>query len=1005
MTDIFNDQAPVVGKVPYLNDMLHPAQGKAWGCLGCPLYQYSPLFKKSTIEQYDARLDDERWNYKNCSHKMNAPMPDGAEVMAVFDFPTNDEDESGSAFQVARYKSIRDALKKVDINPDSWYWCYRVRCAPRKDGKVSRASSIYCTRYLAEDVVRMKPKVIVTFGQDAMTSVLGKADAFIQHFVGRPQEAIVSGHPCIVYPMQSPTYVGFRDYLWKSYMQQFEDLSNFLNGNQKVEQDTSNKSIIEDPDEAIALCQRFIETAVARGDVIEMDLETSGLNPYQLKSRISVVSLARSTQRGYAIMVNHDECPWSDDDRLRFVHEGLRPLMTHPEVKLRWHNGKFDVKWIRQHFKFWPRDQIEDTMLSHYAAEENIQHGLKELAVMLTDMGDYDAELAQVLRVQGLPDSPRYDLVEKGLLGKYAAMDAVATRKLADAVAGMLAPQGKLVKALAYRAMPAFSATLTRMEHNGVAIDTDFTGKNVIPFLKDAAAKSYADILAQPLVRKFRREMEEEARQKYVDGLKGRLDKKTGVRVKKTIADLPSVDHKQYFSFSLGSSDQLKTLFYDARYYGHPVTKVTPSGEPSTDKEVLTDLAAAGSPIAAAIQEYRLDDKMVNTYGDPIIERCASQGDNLLHGSFLLHGTKTGRLSSREPNLQNQPNKSGGLIKRMFVSRYGADGVFLQVDFSQIELRVLAAAANDPNMIEAYRTGKDLHLMTACLIFGLTEEQFRALPDKEKKFKRTVAKRVNFGIAYGIGGQGIMHTLKSDGVIVDKETARGYLDTFYEKYPCVMEWIESIEQFTADNVHSLSLFGRRRRLLEITSAHDDLSARARRQGVNHVIQSTAGDMTMTALCLYDQEVCIRSGRRPDLILPTIDPIELPRDDRWKRVHPMLQVHDMIGVDCHKDVAAEATDRLIDIMENVVDYAPRVWGDVVIEGLKPLKRVPIVAEAEVGPNWRDAYKVKTGADVPKAMYVACAKQARLDPNPKSKWTEEDDKAAIAAFAAYEKEHAP
>jgi DNA polymerase I-like protein with 3'-5' exonuclease and polymerase domains len=287
-------------------------------------------------------------------------------------------------------------------------------------------------------------------------------------------------------------------------------------------------------------------------------------------------------------------------------------------------------------------------------------------------------------------------------------------------------------------------------------------------------------------------------------------------------------------------------------------------------------------------------------------------------------------------------------------------------------------------------------MLTACMIFGLTEQEFHALPKDEQKRRRTVAKRVNFGIAYGIGAPGIQHTLKSDRVLVSEEEARSYLSAFYDKYPRVTSWIEKIEKTTADDAFSRSLFGRRRRLLEIMSSDNELISRAKRQAVNHVIQSTAGDLTMTALCLYDQEVCLRAGRNPALIHPTVGHMPYERDDRWKRVHPILQVHDMIGVDCHKDVAVEATDRLIDIMQNVAEYAPLVWGDCVIKKLAPIKKVPILAEAEVGPNWRDAVKVKTGKDIPCAMSIARKKQQMLDADPRYEWGEKDEKSARAAF---------
>lgn len=369
--------------------------------------------------------------------------------------------------------------------------------------------------------------------------------------------------------------------------------------------------------------------------------------------------------------------------------------------------------------------------------------------------------------------------------------------------------------------------------------------------------------------------------------------------------------------------------------------------------------------------------------------------------AFVTNGYvshNTGRLSSKEPNLQNQPNKGNGAIKRLFDSRYGEDGVFLQVDFSQIELRILAAISGDPTMLEAYRLGKDLHTMTACMIFNMSEEEFAKLPKDEQKRRRTVAKRVNFGIAYGIGAPGIQSTLKSDRVLVSEDEARGYLDAFYEKYPRVTSWIERVEHATTDDEFSLSMFGRRRRLESVRSQIDDVVARALRQGVNHVIQSTAGDMTQTALCLFDQEVCLRSGRRPHMILPTITSREFERDKRWKRVHPILQVHDMIGVDCHKDVAAEVTDRLVHTMEHVVDLAPLVWGDCVIKTLKKLHRVPIIAEPEVGPNWRDAVKVKSGKDIPKAMHIARCRQAVCDEDLMHEWTADDNAKAEATYKA-------
>jgi len=249
---------------------------------------------------------------------------------------------------------------------------------------------------------------------------------------------------------------------------------------------------------------------------------------------------------------------------------------------------------------------------------------------------------------------------------------------------------------------------------------------------------------------------------------------------------------------------------------------------------------------------------------------------------------------------------------------------------------------------------------------------------------------------YGIGAPGIQNTLKSEGVSVSEEEAGGYLDAFASRYPAIISWMERVEASTMHDEFAMSLFGRRRRLEEVLSDDNSIVSRAMRQCVNHVIQSTAGDLTMTSLALFDQEVCLRQGTDPRLIMPTADTREFPVDERWKRVHPILQVHDMIGVDCHKDVAEDVVERLVHTMENVVDLAPIIWGPQVQKTLKPLKRVPIIAEPEVGPNWRDATKVKKASDVPLSMHISFAKQRKLDADPAYKWEEKDTQEAEASY---------
>jgi uracil-DNA glycosylase family 4 len=895
----------------------------------------------------------------------------------ILDYPSASEDDSGEPFSGPNARVIRRNAAEVGIDVSEWKWEYLVRCAPPKDVKVDLKAAVYCSGFLAKAVRKVKPKVIITFGQLSLAAVLGKPDAQVNHFINVPQNAVVAGHECTVYPMQAPWFILKNDYMAEKYLAQFETMAKFLNGDAEaqVREDLSEYGIVTDVDEAIAVCHRMIR-AVEKGITIDADTETSGLNPYKVGAKLAMVSVCCNTKRGYCIILHHDEVPYSDEDRQRIIEEGLKPLFTHPMLRSRWQNGKFDVPWFPTHLGFWPRDPVEDTMLTHYSFDENEVHGLKPLALMFTDMGDYDAELDKELDAQTFPDAPRYDKVRLPVIGKYSAMDPVATRKLGQVFRPTVEEQGEAVTALAYRMMPALSVALTDMEFNGIHIDVDITKKVVIPTLTADAKKSWDQIINDPVVLKFCRDREEAARAKMK-------------RPK-------PIEVKRYFEFSLDSPKQLQELVYGPDYFGHECKVFTKTGGQSTDKEALTDLVGEGSTIAKLVMDFRLDDKMVGTFGNPILARLEEQGSNVLHGSYVIHGTKTGRLSSRSPNLQQIPGKNNGVIKRMFVSRYGDDGVFVQIDYSQVELRVLAALSGDPTMIGVYTNGGDIHTTNACMIFGMTEEEMKALPKDEQKRRRTVAKRVGFGICYGIGGPGIQSTLKSDGVIVDEDTAQSYLDNFLAKYPKVARFLEKIHSDTIDNAYALSPFGRRRRLEQVRSGVNEVKARALRQSGNHVIQSGAGDMTNTSIVLFNQEMRIRRGDDPRMVLPTVDPREFPFDARWKRVHPILQVHDMVGIDCHKDVAADVVDRLLYTMQNVVDLAPLVWGDWVSASLKKLKRVPMLAEAEVGPNWRDAYKVKTGADIPKAMHIARAKRAALDVDIHFKWSEDHEKAAAATF---------
>ena len=835
-----------IGGVPLLNPALCPARSKPWGCGGCKLFQYSPTFTAQDREAYHAKLDPERRSKKNASYQLEGRGPARARVMVVLEEPSRDEDKTGQTASGGAARWVKALLGQVGGQPSAYHWTYLLKCRSPEGVKIDMRAAAYCSKFLAQEVLTVEPEVIVALGGLATRALLGKQDASVLQYHGVPTRVAVAGRPVVVYPLWSPGYVNRNDWLAPKYARAIQGLVDFLDGKRAVLEDSSLYELVDTPQAAIDLC-RWILAAIEDNPrvKVEVDLETSGLNPYLRGQRISVVSLCVDRKRGYAIPYNHDERPWTDDDRTRFVVEGLRPLLQHPAVLLRAHNGKFDWQWIREHMGFWPRDLVEDTMLSHYASDENIEHGLKPLSLRYTDMGDYDRELDEYLKAHFPSDAPRYDKVPWELVGKYAGMDTVATRKLAQALRQQIADQrDPAIEALAYRALPAYSAALTRMEYAGLRVDMGF-GEAAVPVFQENERKSLEAIESEPVVRQFMRDKELEARQERVASWK--VPPEGSKRRRKTIDDLPGEDEKRFFKFSLDSPLQLRELLFSSKYYGHEVVGYSEKGEPSTDKETMAELATLGSPIAKRIVEYRLDTKLLSSYLLPVIETCRGQAEPVLHTHALVHGTKTGRLSMKDPNLQATPNKGAGYIKRLFVSRYGEDGCIVQADYSQIELRILACVSGDRGMIDAFIRDDDLHVLTALLLMDLTIEQYNALPDEDKKTFRTIAKRINFGIPYGVAGPGISGMLAGEGIKRDADTCEGYIDKFFREKPKVQTWIDRVQASTVEDTISRSLFGRHRRLEQVRSRINSVVNRAQRQSINHPIQSTAADMTMSSL--------------------------------------------------------------------------------------------------------------------------------------------------------------
>ena len=349
--------------------------------------------------------------------------------------------------------------------------------------------------------------------------------------------------------------------------------------------------------------------------------------------------------------------------------------------------------------------------------------------------------------------------------------------------------------------------------------------------------------------------------------------------------------------FNIQSPKQLGSVLFERLML--PAGKKTKTGW-STNAAVLDKLRGK-HPIVEQILDYRTLTKLKSTYADGLLKEISADGR--IHTNFQMTVTATGRLSSTEPNLQNIPvrRELGAQIRKMFVASPGK--VLVDADYSQIELRLLAHIANDETMIAAFRSGEDIHAVTASQVFGVPLAEVPPL-------QRSHAKAVNFGIVYGISA----FSLAQDIGVFQNE-AKAYMDSYFAKYHGVRAYMTRVvEQAKADG-YVTTLFGRRRDLPELKSSNFNLRSFGERVALNMPIQGTAADIIKAAMVRVDARM-----RAEHL-----------------QARLLLQVHDELIVECPTEEAETVKAILVEEMEHVVDY-----------------RVPLLVDAKIGASWAEAH---------------------------------------------------
>jgi DNA polymerase-1 len=609
-----------------------------------------------------------------------------------------------------------------------------------------------------------------------------------------------------------------------------------------------------------------------------VDFETNAEPIYNKSFKPTILSVTFQPGFGCSIPLDHFETKkytssgWNWKKMLRKFGE---EVIENPNVvKVAW-NYKFDDQ-IFQKYNIYYRGVCLDGMLAKYLLNEEEPNDLKSMVRRyLPEYGDYEK--------QDKFDKIPWDKKEMEPLCHYGCQDTDYTLRL------MLFFEKKLIDLGLYNIyrnlIMTASRVLTSVEKNGLYVDRAFNQELLDSYLPKIEAAKEA-IYNLPKVKKFTKLYNQSKIEKYIakfeeeiENLDPRVDKRKIQSREQKIANIRAgvfttkKELELIRPVSLGSSVDLPQLMYSEEGFNFEVIKKNDSGKPSTDEETLTNLRLTvkkpDSPKAVfldSLLELRGLEKMYKTYIEGWHKK--TQDDGRLHGRFLIHGTTSGRLSSKEPNAQQIPKTSvDPNIKKQLVAPKGT--LYIASDFSQAELRIMAHLSGDETYLNAFNSGQDPHLAIAATKYHVPYEEALKIYEDENhpdhkiwKVRRKQAKQIAFGLIYGIGAKLLAVKLSDpkSGIIVTPEEAQKEMDIFFGQHPKLKTFLKKQEKFLRKNGYLVSLFGRKRRLPQIYSSDRGEEAYALRLALNFPCQSAASDM-----CLFGSILIyylMRQGKLP-----------------------------------------------------------------------------------------------------------------------------------------------
>ncbi|MFT7633294.1 MAG: DNA polymerase-1, partial [Mariniblastus sp.] len=574
-------------------------------------------------------------------------------------------------------------------------------------------------------------------------------------------------------------------------------------------------------------------------DQICFDTETTGLDP---RTAFPLgIAFSYQTNQAYYVVV-----PSEEDMALAVLNE-FRPVFENESITKVGHNLKYDITLLK-----WRGVEVHgtlfDTMLAHSMKEPEMKHGLDYLAKIY--MGYRPIPTSDLIGEKGEEQRNMRD-VPLEIVSEYACEDADVTLQVADLIKPDIEARG--VAEVCYDVECPLIPVLVDMEFEGIRLDSE-------------ALQAFSLVLKK---------------------------------------DIATLQEKIYVAagreFNISSPKQLGVILYEElQLVDKP--KKTATGQYSTRESELLRLAPKHE-IVADVLDYRNACKLKSVYVDQL-PNSVNPATGKLHTHYSQTWTATGRMQSNDPNLQTIPvrKERGREIRAAFVPR-DSDHLILAADYSQIELRIMAALSQDAAMLEAFNTGTDIHAVTAANVYQVGVDEV----DREMRSK---AKMVNFGILYGISAFGLQQRLN-----IPRAEANLLIDSYYEKYPGVQAYIDETIRFAEENEYVKTQTGRRRQLRDINSRNRTLKKAAERLAMNSPIQGTAADMLKLAMIKVHH--ALRAG--------------------GFKTKMLLTVHDELVFDMHRDEEDEVKPVIEECMKTALEID-----------------VPIEVEMGTGENWLEAH---------------------------------------------------